>query len=96
MKKMIALAACLVLSSAAIAKEHTTSDGRSFKTTDSSPAAQICMAALESREAMRVKAKELKMNRRQLKRVSCNGMSPVEFAKAHRDDMRDWSIATVQ
>lgn len=96
MKKLALTLAGLLLSASIYAQEHVAADGTVFKTTDSSPAAELCMAALESREALRAKAKELKMSRREQNQVSCNDMSLVEFAKAYRDDIREWSIATVQ
>lgn len=97
MKKMIFLA-CVLFTASVSAEEQLTVDGTVFKTTDDSPApaAQLCMAALESREALRDKARELNMNSRDLDEVSCNDMSLVEFARNYRDDMRQWSIATVQ
>ncbi len=85
-----------MLSVSISAQEHVASDGTVFKATDMSPAAQLCMAALESREALRAKARELNISRRELNQVSCNDMTLVEFARAYRDDMREWAIATVQ
>lgn len=88
--------ACMLFTASAMAGEHLSADGTVFVTTDDNAPAQLCMAALESREALRQKARELRMNNRDLAKVSCNDMSLVEFAKAYRDDMREWSIATVQ
>ena len=96
MKKLILVATCLLFSTSLLAREYTADNGTRFKTTDNSPAAQLCMAALESRDALRAKARELKMSRKRQKQVKCNDMSLVEFAKAYRNDMREWSIATVQ
>ncbi len=96
MKKLALIVTGLMLSASIFAQEHIASDGTRFKTTDETPAAQLCMAALESREAINAKARELGVNRREQKQVSCNGMSLVEFAKTHRDDIREWAIATVQ
>ena len=96
MRKPALFLACLLLSAGALAQEHITSDGTRFTATDDSPAAQLCMAALESREALRAKARELEISRREQKQVVCNDMSLVEFARAHRDDIREWAIATVQ
>lgn len=102
MKKIALLIPCLLLSASIFAQtpatsaKHITSDGTLFRTTDNTPAAQLCVAALESREALREKAKDLRVNRRELKQVTCNDMSLVEFAKTHRDDIREWAIATVQ
>ncbi|MFT7221752.1 MAG: hypothetical protein ACI8Z1_003374 [Candidatus Azotimanducaceae bacterium] len=87
---------CMLISFGSLADEHYSQDGTKFKTTDNSASAQLCMAALESREAIRVKAKELNVNRRDQKNVVCNEMSLVQFAKMHRSDIREWSIATVQ
>lgn len=96
MKKITLTLAGLLLSASISAQEHVAADGTVFKSTEATPAAQLCMAALESREALRTKAKALGMNRKQQNRVVCNDMSLVEFAKAYRDDIREWSIATVQ
>lgn len=96
MKKIALTLAGLLLSANIYAQEHVAADGTVFKATDASPAAQLCMAALESREALRAKARELNMSRREQNQVSCNDMSLVEFAKAYRDDIREWAIATVQ
>lgn len=97
LKKTIALIVpCMILSFGSHADEHYSQDGTKFKTTDESASAQLCMAALESREAIRAKAKELNVNRRDQKNVVCNEMSLVQFAKMHRSDIREWAIATVQ
>ena len=86
----------IAILSPAIAAETTNNDGTVFKTNEDTPAAQLCIAALESREALNKMARELKMSKKTLERVSCNEMSLVEFVKHHRDDMREWAIATVQ
>lgn len=96
MKKIALTFAGLLLSVSISAQEHVAADGTVFKSSEATPAAQLCMAALESREALRAKAKELGMSRREQNQVICNDMSLVEFAKAYRDDMREWAIATVQ
>ena len=95
MKKSLFLV-CMLLASNIWAEDHLSADGTAFTTTDESAPAQLCMAALESREALRLKARELRMNKKDLSNVVCNDMSLVEFAKSYRDDMREWSIATVQ
>ena len=86
----------LTVAFSASADELQLSNDTLFRTTDTSKEAQLCLAALESREALKQKARELKVSNRILKKVMCNDMSLVEFAKAHRDDMREWAIATVQ
>lgn len=96
MKYLIAAVFALNVLSAQANDEYPLNDGTVFKTTDDSMEAQLCLAALESREALKKKARELKVGNKTLNRVVCNDMSLVEFAKAHRDDMRDWAIATVQ
>lgn len=96
MKKMTVTLLASLISFGVFADEHYTQDGTRFTTTDESPAAQLCIAALESREAVKLKAKELKVTRREQKQVICNDKSLVEFAKTHREDIREWAIATVQ
>lgn len=96
MKYLISTLITIALTAPAIAAEPVHSNGTVFKSSDDSAAAQLCLAALESREALNQKARELKMSRRTLEKVSCNDMSLVDFVKNHRDDMREWAIATVQ
>lgn len=97
------------------AEGSTYAGGKLYASADASKETQLCLAALESRDAVRAKAKELGVNRRQLKLVTCNvagddcqqtsrsrgqgacpSLSLAEFARMHKDDMREWSIATVQ
>ena len=94
--KYLAASILLCLSAVAHAGELQLTDDKVFKTEDASQEAQLCLAALESKDALKHKARELKVGHRTLKKVMCNDMTLVEFAKAHRDDMREWSIATVQ
>ena len=96
MKYLIGTFIVIALTAPTFAAEKLHSDGTVFKSSDDSAAAQLCLAALESREALNHKARELKISRKTLQKVSCNELSLVEFVKNHRDDMREWAIATVQ
>ena len=96
MKLLISTLVVMAMTVPAIAAEQVNNKGTVFKSSDDSAAAQLCLAALESREALNQKARELKMSRRTLGKVSCNDMSLVDFVKNHRSDMREWAIATVQ
>ncbi|MBL6689018.1 MAG: hypothetical protein ISP91_01360 [Pseudomonadales bacterium] len=94
--RILALGILLSFSALTIAGEHVMSDGQVLKTDNESAAAHICLAALESREAIYAKAKELGVKRRDVSKVHCNDMSVFDFARHYREDIRDWSIATVQ
>ena len=96
MKLLISTLVVIAMTVPAIAAEQVNNKGTVFKSSDDSAAAQLCLAALESRDALDQKARELKMSRRTLGKVSCNDMSLVDFVKNHRNDMREWAIATVQ
>ena len=88
MKKHIALALALALTHFASADTKVI-DGQRFITSDNQYG-QLCMAALESKAALRKKADELKVNRRDMKKVTCNGLSLVRFARTHKGDMKKW------
>ncbi len=60
------------------------------------PHTEICKAALDSKSAVRTKAFELKIGRRELNRIRCNDMSVMVFAQLHGNEVNNWSIATVQ
>ena len=82
------LVAGLVFSQFTLAEEPATEQA--------SPYTQLCIAALESKEAMNAKARELNIGRREMKQVVCNDLSLYEFVEAHQDNMQEWSIATVE
>ena len=88
MKKHIALALALALIHSASADTKVI-DGQRFITSENQYG-QLCMAALESKAALRKKAEELKVSRRDMKKVTCNGLSLVRFARTHKGDMKTW------
>lgn len=96
MKQITFMFIVLSLSVSAFAKEMQIIDDARFVTKDSSPYSQLCLAALESREAFKAKALELGVGRREQKQVVCNELSMYEFAEKHRADLREWSVANVQ
>lgn len=110
MNKLVLVLAGLLLSTSLFASDYAgdsaiesvTSDENAdkrtvFTITDDSPAAQLCLASLHSTEAVHAKARELRIRRRQLDKIDCNGMSLDAFARAHESNLLDASnIATVQ
>ena len=96
MKTIIAFTLLLTFSSAQATDEYQLADGTVLKNADQSIAAQLCFAAIDSKEALKLKARELKVGARTLRKVLCNATSLVEFAKHYNENMREWSIATVQ
>ena len=86
----------MVVSLGAVADEIRLDNGTTFVSNDDNPYGQLCLAALESREAMKAKAVELNIGRREQKKVVCNDLSLFEFADKHREDIREWSVANVQ
>ncbi len=89
MKKYIAIAFSLALTHSAAADNKVIVDGQRYVTSDNQYS-ELCMAALESKAALRKKAEELNINRRDIKRVACNGMSLVRFARTQKGDMKKW------
>ena len=57
--------------------------------------AQLCKAALESKQAVNQKARELGISRQKRDKVVCNDMSLTEFASTFKADQYQ-SIATVE
>ena len=96
MKQMTLMFIVLTMSVSAFAKEIQVIDDAKFVAQDSSPYSQLCLAALESKDAFKAKALELGVSRREQKQVVCNGLSMYEFAEKHRADLREWSVANVQ
>ena len=96
MKHRICLFVALSLSINAYAKEIQLDDGARIVIEDENPYSQLCLAALESREAIKAKVEELGIGRRAQKQVVCNDLSLYEFAEKSRVDMREWSVANVQ
>ena len=56
---------------------------------------QLCAAAMESKAALRKKARELKITRRKMDNVMCNDMTVAEFAHYYEVTGQS-AIATVQ
>lgn len=102
MKKQIAaVLAGLLMTTSLFAAENVTGDTNLsqevFRITDDSPYAQLCLAVLESREALHKKAKELRIRRKHVEKVECNGVNINAFARAHESAIIDpANIATVQ
>lgn len=62
--------------------------------TDEQKFVAVCAAATESPKAMKEKTKELKVSRRDLKKIVCNDLPLKQFARLHKDT--NISIATVE
>ena len=80
----------------ALANEDASHSDRVFKSSESNVETQICLSALQSKEAMVDKAKELNLVRRDLSDIKCNKVPLMEFVRNNTDILRDWAIATVQ
>ena len=91
MRNAALIVAGILLSVSANAQEAADVDGA-----QASPQTQLCVAALESRESMIDKAKELGVRYRQLKRVKCNDLSILRIASMTDRESRERAIATVQ
>ena len=96
MRNVLLTLSALLLSSHVLAQSPIAAENASVKETINNAATQLCQAALVSRDAVKAKAKELGMSRKQLKQAYCNDMKLVDFARVNREDMRDWAIATVE
>ena len=97
MKKLkLMLTGALLSVSIGVCADEITQGGTTYTANDNSPLAELCLAALESREAMERKARELNIKRRALDKIACNDMSLIEFARLHQQDPRERAIATVQ
>lgn len=57
--------------------------------------AQLCVAALESKQALNKKSRELGISRQKRDKIVCNNMSLTDFAATYRADQYQ-SIATVE
>ncbi|MBC8270982.1 MAG: DUF3718 domain-containing protein [Gammaproteobacteria bacterium] len=57
--------------------------------------AQLCMAAMESKQAVNKKARELGISRQKRDKVVCNDMSLTEFAASYKANQYQ-RIATVE
>lgn len=78
MKKYIMFMITLGISSSVLAGETQ------FVNADDSKHSDICIAAVESKKALKLKATEYRYSQAQIDRFSCNGISIEEFAKKHR------------
>tara|TARA_B110000091_G_C13773515_1_gene457797 strand:- start:1314 stop:1607 length:294 start_codon:yes stop_codon:yes gene_type:complete len=74
-----------------------TQSGKHFVADSQSQMSALCLAALESEQAVLDKARQLKISRRQAARVTCNDMRITDFARNHSNyDIDASTIATVQ
>ncbi len=93
--KTLAATLLLTISGAAIASERTV-EGTSYVSSPDNAYAELCIAALDSRDAVKAKARELNLSRRTVNKVLCNETPIMDFANSTRDIPENWSIATVQ
>ncbi len=96
MKKFGLMMATLVLSASSFASEQVDAEYTQFRAGSDNPVSQLCIAALESKDALREKAIELKMTRKEVRRVECNDMDINEFAHAYRDVNNERAFVNVQ
>ena len=85
----------IVVPLGAVGEEIRLGDGTKFVSKDDNPYGQLCLAALESREAMKAKASG-EHRTSEKKRVAYNDLSLFEFADKHREDIHEWAVANVQ
>lgn len=78
MKRILATSALLVLAAAAQAQDTK------YINADGSPASELCIAALESHNAVFQKASELKINDFNYERLSCNNVSVYQWVRKHQ------------
>lgn len=62
------------------ALEYNAGDTR-FVDHEESPYSRLCVAAMQSEDALRQTARSLRMNQREVRRVTCNGMPIEQFAE---------------
>ena len=74
-----------------------TQNDKHFVADSQNQMSELCLAALESEQAVLDKARQLKISRRQAARVTCNDMRITDFARSHSNyDIDASTIATVQ
>jgi hypothetical protein len=78
MKKYILFMITLGISSSVLAKDEK------FVNADDSKHSDICIAAVESKKALKSKAAEYRYTQAQIDRFTCNGISIEAFAKKYR------------
>ncbi len=91
MKKILTIALLALFTTSAFADSDKT------QTNDqaNNPYTQLCIAALDSKQALRQKARELGISKSARDRLVCNELSLGEFADTHRRIDAN-TIATVQ
>ena len=94
MKYLMTLTLTLGLAANAFAAPQT--DGASDMLISGENAyAQLCVAALESKQALNKKSRELGISRQKRDKIVCNDMSLTDFAATYRADQYQ-NIATVE
>jgi len=96
MKSISIILFSLGLATSALGAQQTENDTNSdLRIAGDNAYAQICMAALESRQAVNKKARELGISRQKRDRIVCNDLSLTDFAANYEADQYQ-SIATVE
>ncbi len=95
MFKTLTASLLLVASANVLANEHTVAGTRYVSTTDN-VYAELCIAALDSKDAVKAKARELNLSRRTVNKVLCNETPIMDFANNLSESPENWTIATVQ
>lgn len=90
MKKIIFLAAALVISASSYGATQKVVGDQKFVAAGDGPYSQLCMAALDSKYVMEQRARELGISKHQLRDVTCNGLSLVRFAREYRGNIHEW------
>ena len=94
MKYLFTLTLALSLATSVFAAPKT--DGTSDMLISGENAfAQLCVAALESKQALNKKSRELGISRQKREKIVCNDMSLTDFAATYRADQYQ-NIATVE
>ena len=95
MRKLALMLVTVFVSASIFASEQIGTDTQ-FQAGTDNPVSQLCIAALESKDALRAKAEELNMTRKEVRRVKCNGMRINEFARTYSDVIDQQAIVNVQ
>ncbi len=96
MKKIALALIALFMSASIFASEQAGTETMQFNAGTDNPISQLCIAALESKEAVRAKAEELHMTRKEVRQVECNGMRINEFARTYSNLIHEQAIVNVQ
>lgn len=89
MKKFILFSLALSFSS------YSMSEGVKFVNADDSKHSDICIAAADSKMALKEKAKQFNYSKEQIERFTCNGMPIDDFADKYRASKKGGSGGTV-